>query len=120
VQRAHETGLRAGDFWRPSFGALWAVLVELAERDMDVSPVSVAHELERRTRAALAPLDELVGVDGAHALRVLERLAHEPRSYVTQAVRLAELVHEAGRDRDSIARLGSQPERSAPGSGGRT
>jgi replicative DNA helicase len=120
--RSRGTGLEPRDFWRRSFGELYRVLGEMADRDLELDPLSVAAELRDRARRAVGPLDELHGVDEPRLLDVLYRLAHEP-TYIACIERFARLIHEAGERRrreesESTARPGRLVGRSGLGEGG--
>lgn len=105
------TGLRAEHFWRPSYGALFRVLVDMHGRDIDLSPLSVAAELERAALSRLGDLAPLVAeqvLDEPRLLAIVERLTHEPGAHISQMERLAHLVVEAA-GRRSLQATGGGP-----------
>jgi replicative DNA helicase len=83
LDRVVATGLDPNDFYVASFGALYARLVAMRERELPLDPVSVAYELER---------------EGAEPVVVarLHQLAYEVAA-ISPAPRWAAIVVESAR-----------------------
>lgn len=104
LDRALAEGLRPYDFYRPTNGLLFALLIDLDGRGIPLDPVSVAAELEARGReqlGALAGLD-FVYVDLGLARARLESLAHEATGF-SNVEHHARLVREAADRRRAAA-----------------